>query len=502
MADELLRRNLGEAFDPGVGFPHPLLLSRTMAAIAAEAPAAQGARARRRLSGHGDPPGDGLRAMGLVAALLAVAIVAALLLGAHVLRPKTTTPVAPPTVPPTSQVRGNAPCPGYGQVDVNQYSVIPKLMVSPTTGWAQGALRTTDGGAHWHGTLPASFFSGAPKGTVIAPGTGVYPPAYADFFLDNARGWAARAWGSPTSCVDHLSAYVTSDGGRTWQQSAPIALTFKTGVGLGVKLDFVDPQDGWMLVGASSAGDFWPDPVYLTESFLLATTDGGATWGQVTRWSSPGASAPSQGSCKPGPAVDVMFASTSTGYASVWCNAVGSLLVTRDGGATWMAQRFPAGSGTTCPCQPSLPHFFDAHNGVIQIGSTMMSTSDGGQTWQALPALPGRGFQFALSYVDATDWWDLPTAPGWEKGVPGTPTNFELYHTTDGGHSWTPVNLDVPGGWLFLFMQFVDADHGMLAEAPFLALQGSGGLTPTGPWSLVVTSDGGLTWKAFVPVVT
>jgi hypothetical protein len=79
-----------------------------------------------------------------------------------------------------------------------------------------------------------------------------------------------------------------------------------------------------MLVVAGSSSDFGLGPVYPTESFLLATTDGGATWGQVTRWSSPGASAPSQGSCKPGPAVDVMFASTSTGYASVWCNAVGS----------------------------------------------------------------------------------------------------------------------------------------------------------------------------------
>jgi hypothetical protein len=38
--------------------------------------------------------------------------------------------------------------------------------------------------------------------------------------------------------------HATSDGGRTWQRSAPIALTFRTGFGLGVKLDFVDPQAG------------------------------------------------------------------------------------------------------------------------------------------------------------------------------------------------------------------------------------------------------------------
>ena len=36
MAEETLRRNLDSAFDPGPDFPHPLLLSRTIAILDAE----------------------------------------------------------------------------------------------------------------------------------------------------------------------------------------------------------------------------------------------------------------------------------------------------------------------------------------------------------------------------------------------------------------------------------------------------------------------------------
>jgi len=39
MAEETLRRNLDTAFDPGPDFPNPLLLSRTIAMLDADADA-------------------------------------------------------------------------------------------------------------------------------------------------------------------------------------------------------------------------------------------------------------------------------------------------------------------------------------------------------------------------------------------------------------------------------------------------------------------------------
>lgn len=76
MADEILRRNLDHAFDPGRDFPRSLLMSRTMAALAEEARSV--GRSRRRFDMAFPRPR--LRvAAGLIAALLVVAIVAGFL---------------------------------------------------------------------------------------------------------------------------------------------------------------------------------------------------------------------------------------------------------------------------------------------------------------------------------------------------------------------------------------------------------------------------------------
>ncbi|TMF38337.1 MAG: alpha/beta hydrolase [Chloroflexi bacterium] len=92
MAEETLRRNLYEAFDPGPGFPNPLLLSRTMAALEAAEPAAD----RRPSRGRSGSPRRGIVSLSpadttgrLVAAalvlLLLLASVGAVLLIQHYL---------------------------------------------------------------------------------------------------------------------------------------------------------------------------------------------------------------------------------------------------------------------------------------------------------------------------------------------------------------------------------------------------------------------------------
>ncbi|SRR5713101_294639 len=72
MADETFRRNLEGAFDPGPGFPDPLLLSRTMAALQADAITTR-PRPEIRMRALRFPR----TAMALVAAVLLVALVAA-----------------------------------------------------------------------------------------------------------------------------------------------------------------------------------------------------------------------------------------------------------------------------------------------------------------------------------------------------------------------------------------------------------------------------------------
>src|ERR1700680_348565 len=79
MADETLRLNLDRAFDPGPDFPHPLLLSRTMAILDAEANGigrGQERRTRPRFSATLPP-----RSQQLVAAVLVVVLAVAAVAG-------------------------------------------------------------------------------------------------------------------------------------------------------------------------------------------------------------------------------------------------------------------------------------------------------------------------------------------------------------------------------------------------------------------------------------
>jgi len=84
-------------------------------------------------------------------------------------------------------------------------------MIDASTGWAYGPQRTTDGGSHWVDVSPPSI-----------PGR---TPINDQFFLDSMHAWVAETSGTSTACVDHVVTFATADGGRTWQQAAPISVT-------------------------------------------------------------------------------------------------------------------------------------------------------------------------------------------------------------------------------------------------------------------------------------
>ena len=148
----------------------------------------------------------------LVAVVLSVAIVLALLFVAVELHPSRTIPVKPPPGPAAGG------CPVWGTQSAGGFVPAPDTMSTASTGWSNGALRTTDGGAHWRDVSPAAMRADAPSGT----GKRDYPPSYADFFLDSTHAWIARTYQSVTSCLDHVSVFMTADGGRTWRTSMPV----------------------------------------------------------------------------------------------------------------------------------------------------------------------------------------------------------------------------------------------------------------------------------------
>ena len=123
-------------------------------------------------------------------------------------------------------------------------------------------------------------------------------------------------------------------------------------------------------------------------------------------------------------------------------------------------------------------------------GNTMTSneylaeTSDGGQTWKALPPLPA-GLGVAFDFVDPNDFWTY--------GADSKSGATSIYRTTDGGLTWTVVKSDLPS-MDFGTIHFVDAQHGFI-----MASNQSIGLGPSG---LLVTGDGGVTWTQIHPVIS
>ncbi|HET7420016.1 MAG TPA: hypothetical protein VFL27_06510 [Candidatus Dormibacteraeota bacterium] len=379
-----------------------------------------------------------------------------------------------------------APCTvGYSQLGFGNGGLMPVKMISPTVGWGRGGLRTTDGGVHWKDVSSSALREGQ--------ATTLYPPDYAEAYLDGDHAWQAAVYGAGSTCADHVSVFGTSDAGRTWTKSGPIPLHLAAGTrAASLQIGFTSELAGWLWMpqGVPSADGFMGS---ISQADLFTTADGGQTWRHVTQLRNSdlkGVSAPADSqNCTP-TLQQIEFSSPSVAWLSLGC-AVPSVLVSRDGGSTWKAAPIPVGS-SGCPCYFDLPHFGDPDHGMVVVSgeggltasTQLLSTADGGTTWRA-SAAPGTGFVLVLDWVNPDDLFALVTPPGWTKL---SKSGFELYRSTDGGRSWTLVQHDVPATWPPGFMQFVDLKHGFEAN-----INADG--------QLLTTEDGGVTWKVVTPAI-
>lgn len=372
----------------------------------------------------------------------------------------------------------------------------PAKMLSRTTGWAYGPMRTTDGGANWVDVSPSSISGRAPVND--------------EFFLDATHAWVAETASSPNACVDHIVVFRTADAGHTWQQAAPISVRYAartdviwTGANNHASLlYFVDSQNGWLLLGSGpppATAASGVDSQWIGGSWgvgdLYRTTDGGLHWTlAATNPGSPVGCIPAQLAANPfGPPMS--FSSPTTGWITANCPGPDHprLLVTHDRGASWGIQ--------VLPISPvGAPHFFDpgrglifANNGLLGVTTgALLVTTDGGTNWTARASLPA--FVYAVDFTSPSE--------GWAVGIGASPSsvqcavqnlsacdgNFQLYSTGDGGQTWVPGSTTsllepAPKYWPPAYLHFVDSNTGFL--------------DPGGPVEgLFRTTDGGHTWTA------
>ena len=170
------------------------------------------------------------------------------------------------------------------------------------------------------------------------------------------------------------------------------------------------------------------------------------------------------------------------------------VLTTADGGQTWREvtppENLPSGAKTR-----AYGAFLDARtawvvfakDGHIAPEASIWRTTDGGHTWTPGPPLLhqviGDSVWAEFAALDAKNVWVL--VRGVYVGA-GTHHNHELFHSADGGLTWTSLDGQVSDD--YTGMVFADANFGLRA------LQTIGAYAP-GPPAYDVTSDGGLTWQ-------
>lgn len=212
---------------------------------------------------------------------------------------------------------------------------------------------------------------------------------------------------------------------------------------------------------------------------VLRTTDGGAHWSTHTI---------------PGAEVLDLRAIAATSPKTAFAMSIGDssrIFRTTDGGSTWSLRHTLTQKGTFLDAI----RFWDAQHGIAMSDPVngqfyLVTTSDGGNTWRAVPtdrmpaALPNEGAFAAsgscLTVKGKSDVWF----------VTGGAATARVFHSSDRGKSWTVSDSPLRAGGAprgVFSIALRDARHGAIAGGDYEQ--------PTlGRRNLALTQDGGATW--------
>ncbi len=376
----------------------------------------------------------------------------------------------------------------------------PDEQAWPIAGLLGHILRTVDGGRHWR-TLPL------PRGCQSSGGISFLTPAHG--FITATCGTSS---GKGTSQV-----LATTDGGQHWRPSYTTAFPLYA-------VQFLDARHGVTAGGWGGIPEAAPSPTEV----VLATSDGGATWTPVYRYADP------RGGLR---VTRVHFVSPAVGWAALGhCNMLGAngpcggpLLFTTDGGRAWSS----TGRSVVRFNSVGRSAWYVDGAPLAHAPSLLNRTTDGGLTWQT-PHQPAAvtvdQVQFASPRVGwiganigfyrttdggahwAHDALGAPVTPAdplvfisrtnvfayhYHSAYQGTknPGGSQLLHSTDGGRTWQPVPLPLPGNVdrRYATLAFVGPRNGWIALPTFCHTVYSC------PEILLATTDGAQTWRQLTP---
>ena len=276
----------------------------------------------------------------------------------------------------------------------------------------------------------------------------------------------------PTFPVERLAAAAIDDagtfgGGGVW--AGAVSFTPSTWV--------LDAEHAWTLrAGPGSHTGGQADAVSL---LVYRTSDAGRTWQSAAL---PGNFAGAQ--------LSLLFASASDGYlVTIALGTDGRTTVFRtfDGGATWTAAPGVRLDWNVSIGQAATVWASSPGGGAMcgHCGEPLLQVSrDSGRTWSEahLPGYEGKLTSDKLGVAEAPLFLDNST--GYvvvdETGAAPEEGSTTVFRTTDGGLTWTAA---ATAPYLFDHVSFVDGAHWI------------GNLTTGTTSRIVVTDNGGLTWR-------
>jgi len=319
----------------------------------------------------------------------------------------------------------------------------------------------------------------------------------------------------------------TRDGGVHWS-AGDLPVTSIYGWS-GLSVDFVDPDNGWLMVDLS--GQFGRCVKAKQGVAIYRTRDGGASWVEIARVDQQHPDA--QGLSIDGGKAGLSFRNGLDGYLTTSDPISGNtVFFTEDAGASWKRQTLPidAGRGTAWisppdwigtevglmsvkispptmePCllgspspeppqsSPS-PHPWDVEPPASIVvpypGEVLLATQNGGRAWSVMPASSSWGSVDSLAAADEVDW--------------AVASSSDLWKTADGGSTWQVNRSVLQSGCDFGVIGFADrlnAWASALCTKPGPVIQGcpqqgdyaSEWDCPPLSLPLLSTHDGGSTW--------
>lgn len=325
-------------------------------------------------------------------------------------------------------------------------------------------LHTADGGARWGNITPKDPFGGM---------TTVYDSTI--FFRNGEDGWLAVAVPHGTGAAVYVAR--TVNAGRSWAIAR-----FDTPLAGSVAMDFVNARDGWILATSTPAAGLMDKAIYVT-------SDGGRTWQESSCTLGPGCRQGTGGlpadSYPTGLSVlgsDVFVTALNHGDPYVW------FYRSPDGGGNWTRIPLDPPEVLKGAYGDAYPPAFTGRDGSMFVvyrtpaGSTVASvyhTTNAGRAWGFV-----KGSALRLSGSPAVLGWQSA-----EQGYVASQLGRSLYLTNNGGQTWTVSRLPAPVPEVPGAVSFSGAHDGIVAAVgrnswTLLLVTRDGGRT----WSPIVPS--------------